>query len=334
MRKTKIFFLPVLILVSIVVSILSCENDNQWKENEKREKTELDNYYNTLVQQYSSEAIETLKDEDIDQTGYFVRLYDDPTLTGQPTEDDYVVFDYHGTYLNGDIYQTTFEQFKSIWSNYNTYNYDHYNFSPVKISLAGKAPGLIAGLRMMNEGDSALLVMPSALFLNDFEHTPLVYSIKLRKVIPKNQIARTDSLILDYFLKYDTLFNNIASGIYYKETDTVRAGVYQDSVTIKYQGHFLQENDYKEPSMFMFESNLNGIKVPINNLTSFVPQGYLSFPKGFSFALDSLVRAGTKAEVYIDYTQGFGSAGLEHSIYSYIIVPPYTSMYYTIEIVK
>lgn len=316
--------------VSVLIFPTGCLKDSDWEKFERQEEDMLDNFYNTLVQNYGEDAIQNIEVADIDQTGFFVNLTPGNETGVKPTEEDYVIIDFHGTYLNGDVYQTTYESQKSVWAFYNQFNYDHYLFASAKLDLAGKAPGLVAGLGMMNEGDSALLVLPSALFLNDFEHTPLAYTVKLHKVIKSADIQRYDSIQVDARIKQG--FDTLADGVYYKVVDMSNSTDVKvnDTARINFSAFYFQEIANVNDSVLFETSGTSSVAIPADNLSSFVLNGYLSFPKGFSAVFDTL-HFNEVVDVIITHPQAFGAGGLKHGTYGYQIIPPYTSLLYRVK---
>ncbi|NJK87554.1 MAG: hypothetical protein HC906_17830 [Bacteroidales bacterium] len=167
-------------------------------ENRDREREELENYINILKSKYPQ--VDEIEIEDVFQKAYMVNFtnYDGVSVT---SEKDYLIFDFHATYLDGRVYETTYKDSAAKWDFYQRYNYDHYIFAPKKLPLAGRAEGLIEAFKKMRENDSVLIVLPSELFLKDYEHTTIIYTLKLHKIIPEKEIKTYDSIQFCAFQK-------------------------------------------------------------------------------------------------------------------------------------
>ncbi|NJK87553.1 MAG: hypothetical protein HC906_17825 [Bacteroidales bacterium] len=104
-----------------------------------------------------------------------------------------------------------------------------------------------------------------------------------------------------------------------------------DTAFIKFSGYYLQYIDELVYDTILFETTGNNtISVPVNTSTYRKP-GFVSFPKGFSNVLDTLL-VGSTIKVLMDYSQGYGINGLRRDSLNYQIVPPYTSLFYTISL--
>ncbi len=322
-------------LLSVLLTIFSGCIKDDWKEKEKEEKDRIESYIADL--QSTGHDVQEIELEEYNESFYYILLNDAGTEK-YPVKDDYILINYVGKNLLDDIYETNIESYANDWTNYqnNKSTWDHYLFVPSKIIFGYSIIGFNEGVKRMSEGDSAMLVIPSRLAFNDEEFTSMVYTIKLKKVIPDPELY--DSVQVNSFLEkenMDYIENYIAdANIYYKKLKSSVAGdaieiAVDDSLLVKFKGSYLQEN-----SLIPFDSTYNmpdsSVTIPASQIESFNLTGFIDFTSGFESAIDTM-RIGTSALVVVPYGNAFGKEGYRHSI-GYLVIPKYTSLVYEIEI--
>jgi FKBP-type peptidyl-prolyl cis-trans isomerase len=311
---------PVVLCLALIVTVSGCLK-NDWEEKEQHEKDLIQNYL----------ASNGITDEQKTEGGiYYIEQVAGTGLS--PVQDDYVVINYAGRYLeDNSIHETSYDSLKNEWENAGIYLF--YVYGPLKFKFGYSIAGINEGLSMMKEGGKAKLILPSDKAFYDFN--PMVYDVELLKVI-RDPIAYEDSVLKAYleFKGFDTL--TAYEGIYFKETltpdpadqRTVQTG---DTVLFRFTAKLVDGYTSEIKDDRVFDSNTdddNPIKLVYGKTQPY--SGFiLAIPEGLNTALDSM-RVGTHATAILPYTEAFKDGGLVSSVYGYTIVPKYQTVVYDI----
>jgi len=327
--KTLILYL---FLISFVFN--SCM-ENELEKKEKEEMQRIENYINQLRSKLSPEQeIIEIKVNEFDTKMYMVKLDEENPDGNFPELNNYIIVDFSGRDIYEEIRETTYQTEAQYWNNFikNPYYFRNYLFVPKKIPFGKSFPGINIGLSRMKEGDSCLFIIPSKLAINDYNSfTTLVYYIKLIKVI--KDVKAYDSLQLSYFknlLEIDSSNYISSMGIFYKEVVSVNPFDENlklknaDSVIIKMNASYLQEN-----KLISFINNKE-VTLPLNSTKNYIIDKEIPVTSGLASAMDTL-RIGTQALLIVPYNKAYGESGL-FSYLGFLIVPPYTSIIYDIEV--
>lgn len=199
---------------------------------------------------------------------------------------------------------------------------------PLKISLReiqNSIPGLYEGLMMMQEGDSARLIMSSTLALTSY--VPVYFDVKLLKVIPNPKTFEREQLsqflINTYSLTIADSTNTDSIGIYFIST-LEGTGEYPNidsTVTCKYTFKLMPYSDGNY-------LNVPFRTIELNNSLSFkIKQNAVI--AGFEAAVKR-IKTGGKATVIIPYYWGYGS--FRNPETGQISLPAYSTLIYDIEV--
>ena len=301
----------------MVLVFQQCSTD-PWDDKRKEEQDKIDRYVGSLrAQGYEVQEVNGI---------YFIHHGSNPTGDTLET-DDYMIINFIGRDLDGNIYETNINALKDQWDKSELY--EDYVFAPLKLKFGHSIPGINVGIGMMNEGDSAQLIIPSFQAFNDFR--PLDYTIKLIKVI--KDPLEYDSLQLDNCLTKeginDSAFYYKDYGIYFKhEGDSIDEWEANDTLMVNYEAYFLQENEY-----VTFESTEGATGEFYVSQMDMEFDGMIELTNGMIQAFN-LMNVGSHATVVVPYTAGFGANGYKNSAFNYMVVPQYTSLIYKFNIVS
>ena len=137
-------------------------NDINFEFAEAAEREAIQNYLtaNELVPDFVTE------------TGLNMIFLEEGTSEEKPTISSTVIVDYHGTLLNGTIFDTTRDR----------------GFS-AEFPLANLIPGWQEGIALMSRGDRVIMVLPSAIAYGNFSPTP---------IIPPNAVLVFEVTLVDF----------------------------------------------------------------------------------------------------------------------------------------
>ncbi len=309
------------LLIGMGAILFSACLKDEWSDCEKRSKAEMDEYI----------ATHNITDEYKKDGG----LYYIPDTIGtglSPELNDYIVVTYTGTYLNGNIIETTDSSMKSQWDAAD--NFTDYPYGPAKFIYGYSRAGFNSGLSYMQEGGWATLIIPTELAFYDCQ--PVKYNMHLISVI-KDPVAYEKAMMLQYLAEngMDTI-THAYRDIYFKEyasTDDTIEVADNDTLLIRFSGKY----PYRDKGKIMFkvfDSNLteaDPLKIVYGNEKVF--GGYIkNMPDGFTAALDTM-RKGSHAIAVLPYEEAFGKTGLINSLYGYYVVPAYQTVIYDLQVV-
>lgn len=332
--KTNLQKLNFFILVLSMIVLSAC-TENEWEKKEREEMKRIEYFLNQLKNRLTpDQEIIEIPVKELDSKMYMVILSQGNIDGESPLANDYMILDFSGRNIDEQIRETTYKTEAQYWSDYvnNQYYFRNYLFVPKKIPYGKSFPGINIGLSRMKEGDSCLFVIPSKLAFYDNNFTTLVYYIKLKKVI-KN-VKEYDSLQILYFRNFlglDSSHYLSGDGLFYRELVSVDPDdenlklINADSVIMKLTASYLQEN-----ILINFIDNKT-ITLPLNSTKNFMIDKEIPVTTGLASVMDTL-RIGTKSIILVPYSKAYGESGL-FSYLGFLIVPPYTSIIYDVEVI-
>jgi len=256
-----------------------------------------------------------------------------------PVKDNYVVINYVGRYLlDGSIRETNYDSLRDEWAI--APRLENYYFGPMKLLYGYSMPGINEALSMMKEGGKATAIIPSD--KANYDYKPLVYDLELVRVI-------------EDLKRYEDSVINVYSGKYYGDTariDTV--GIWTriddapattnifdsgDTLFFNFDAKMIDGFGDSVVAERIFDSNEGEDPLKYVYGQNFLNSGQMlrlqnnQLVKGLKTALDSLdISNGMKFSVLMTYDQAFGANGFIHEVDKYVIMPPYQSIEYDIEV--
>lgn len=254
---------------------------------------------------------------------YFILDSAKTTLDAKPDSGDYVLIEYTGKVLStGKIIQSTdsaVAQQNGIYNSEILYGMTKSQLSPYDFLY-----GMYEGIKMMKEGQTATLLIPSDLALGGYEYTnvpkysTLIYTIHLKKIIHDPVAYEREQI--NNFLKNTTLTpaDSTNSGLYYYKKVQTSGTVIKngDVITVSYVGKFL------DGRVFMRDTATN---VTLTASTVLNP----GFNEGLRY-----MKKGEEAVFIAPYYLGFGSYGgtQPYALTYYITIPAYTTLWYDVKV--
>lgn len=242
---------------------------------------------------------------------YFIPVTD--TVGTTPTINDVVEFEYTGTLVTGEVFGTS----DSAVAKEADIFYEDIVYGPVRVVLAYTIIGLSEGFQLMQEGEEAILILPSDIAYGGYDlgiiepYSTLIYDIHLLHVI-SNPAGYELNLIRNFLDSNNYDVEPTESGLYYIEEvpgDSVLIE-YGDMVDLYYRGYFLDGR--------VFESNFEDdspIRISIPN--DLIPQGWNEGLK--------LMSKGSEGVLIIPYDLAYGATGTR-------VIGPYMTLVYDIKI--
>lgn len=251
---------------------------------------------------------------------YFVRR---DTVSGvKPVSSDYVLVNYNLRLVSNSLIETNNFTLASKYY----LKPSVITKGPMLISINNSLPGIREGLKLLNEGDSALFVIPNDMALGSFytdvipSYSSLLYEVRLVKII-KDPITY-DKAFLEKWVQDSlklTLADSTSNGNYMVISEQ---GLANDSITsgktvsLRYIGRY---------SDGRYLSNKNTFD------TITFKTGKEAVIEGFEDVVSHLQNK-AKAKCVIPYYNAYGAEGFSNSSTGQILIPLYTSLYYEIEI--
>jgi FKBP-type peptidyl-prolyl cis-trans isomerase FkpA len=303
MIKRSGWFYIVSFLVLPCLLLYTCVKD-PYKDQQTQENNQLAEYItkNGITVKPTSSGL------------YFIRR--DSAKGDIPVAADYVSINYSATFLDGTLYDTNdTTKFKDLNGHLPWFKPG----GPLTLSMSSVAiPGLIEGLSLMHEGDSATLLMPSSLAGNSFNPVPRIFHVKLLKVY--HNIASDQKKLLDANIKKIGLKQGDSTTTAYTDTANVRGeGPYtptdSDRVAVSYKLSII--DTIKGTVAFgracavvdSFKFSMDTIPKPL-----------------FYSVLKKMTRTGTAKIYFIN-----GSGALYDNNTGQILVPPFSNLWYEVE---
>jgi FKBP-type peptidyl-prolyl cis-trans isomerase len=179
-------------------------------------------------------------------------------------------------------------------------------------------PGLVEGLLLMHEGDSATLLMPSSLAGNSFNPVPRIFQVKLLKVY--HNIALSQKQLLDA--------NMLKIGLKPGDSTTT---AYIDTANVIGEGHYSPTDSARvsvKYTLSIIDTIINGNAVGrVCEVADSFKFSMDTIPKPvFYSVLKKMTRTG-KAKIYFIN----GSGALYDNNTGQILVPPFSNLWYEVE---
>ena len=315
----------VLSFLCIAVITTSCDKNN-FNYGEFNEQRNIKNYLFT---------------QELDITPLASGLYVQRITEGtglKPADNNFVVLDYFSRRLDGGRPEGTPYSTNNIdWARF--YNikstYAYGNKAVFKLGQSYFEPALKEALNQMNEGDSARLIMPSALS-GTGNNMPIVLFVKLHEVIP--DIIKWEKERINTYL--DTVTGiikpvevNIPATNNEKDTIYVISygGARNDSVpergnsvNLDYMGKFIDGTSFELRKMAVL-SVIKSSEDQTNGIIDGFMEGLLN------------VSPGEKATIIIPYRLAYGNIdqyeiGSSSSYNSVVSVPAYSSLVFEVQL--
>jgi FKBP-type peptidyl-prolyl cis-trans isomerase len=321
-KRKSILAVP-LVMVLVIAACVKPE-DKELEENEQR-----------IIDQYLTEN-NISPDTKTEGGIYFIETKQGTGLS--PVKDNYVVISYAGRYLeDGTIRETNYDSLKSEWPI--SPELEYYHYGPLKILYGYSMPGINEALLLMKEGGKATAIIPSS--KGTYDHRPLAYDLELIRVI-RDLKRHEDSIITVYSEKYFSDTARIDTlGIWTRvdATPTINT-IFEAGDTLFFNFSAKRVDGFGDSVVAerIFDSNTGSDPVKyIFGQTRLISGQMLLAPttiaKGLKTALDSLtISNGMKFTVLLKYDQAFGATGRIHAEDKYIMIPPYQSVEYNIEV--
>jgi FKBP-type peptidyl-prolyl cis-trans isomerase len=291
---TYVFFLTM-----IVFTLSSCLKDTD-AEKRKAEQQQINNYVVThgITAQPFSNGLYYIEEEPgygIDSLKYY---------------SDYAYISYRAWTLDGKMFDSS----DTIEAHNNGVQYPTQKIGgPLKVSMQSGFIGLVQGLSHMVEGTKATLIIPSSLAYGDY--VPRIYEVTLLKVVRDIKSYEMQILADSVLANQKMLADSTTYGSYVFATpsDTTGHPVVGDSVLVKYNGTILDGRVFQNYSTIRYKVGTFQIA-------------------GFDEAV-MLMKKGSKAKVFIPYYRAFGTSSTLDYYSNQILVPPYSTIRFDIELV-
>ncbi len=299
-----------------------------------QEAEEAQAKYETYLQRNNYSA-----DEQIGY-GVYVRLAAGAdTNNAKPKVGQTVLLQYDGFYTNNSLFETT-DSAKSFGLPYR----DVIIYGPKRHKVGTLIWGFDTALRTLPEGASAQFVIPYQYAFGNYE--PVVYDVELLEII-ENDSAWESETFLEFAQAngFDTArYISTAKGLLYKtlEADdtlrTVPVLKLNDSITIKLTARYAET---------YYDNNLGRVfyprKIEKETITNYLYGSTTMYP--ITDAIDSAVKYMRKgqvieiaclsgAEAPTGYRWGYGTNGVIDNEYNIVLISPYTSLHYRIELIS
>jgi FKBP-type peptidyl-prolyl cis-trans isomerase FkpA len=243
---------------------------------------------------------------------YFIQVTD--TVGLSPTVDDVVEFEYTGRLVDGRVFGTT----DSAVAEENGIYYENMIYGPVRLILNYAITGLQEGFQLMQEGETARMILPSDIAYGPNSigiiepYNTLIFDIHLLHVI-SNPDEYELILIRNFLDSNNYEAEPTESGLYYIEKvpgDDVLIKPY-DLVDFYYRGYFL---DGREIGSNFDNSYPFTVHVPDETLI-----------QGWNEGLQ-LMSKGSEGILIIPYNLAYGALGTQ-------TIGPYMTLVFDIKIV-
>jgi FKBP-type peptidyl-prolyl cis-trans isomerase FkpA len=298
MRKL-IYNLSIFFAVLLLISGCFRDDSEELKEKEQRllEKYLLDN---GITQEPTASGL------------YFILIKD--TIGQSPGITDVVEFEYTGELVNGEVFGTTYKEVaeeEDIYSKNAVYG-------PVRLILQNALAGLTEGFQLMEEGEKAMMILPSDIAYGGnsvgiiSRYSTLIFNIHLQKVI-SDPMAHENILIKNFMDENGLSGQPTESGLYYFESVEGEGELipYGSRVNVYYDGYFLDGR--------VFDSNNDDPSpLSINIPSDMIIDGW---NEGIQ-----LMKKGSKGTLIVPYDLAYGEIGTN-------VISPYMTLVFDMHIV-
>jgi len=243
---------------------------------------------------------------------YFILLKD--TIGKSPSITDIVEFEYTGKLVNGDVFGTTYED---VAEEENIYS-ENTIYGPVRLILQNALAGLSEGFQLMEEGEKAMMILPSDIAYGGSSiriisrYSTLIFNIHLQKVI-SDPMAHENMLIKNFMDEKGLSGQPTESGLYYFESvegegDLIPQG---SRVELYYDGYFLDGRVFDSNSD---DSSPLSVNIPSDMIIDGWNEGI------------QLMKKGSKGTLIIPYDLAYGEIGTN-------AISPYMTLVFDMHIV-
>ena len=147
---------------------------------------------------------------------------------------------------------------------------------------------------------------------------------------------RNEKIFNNADAKYKSIINSQSGNgfIRFNEVDAANSNLkmtqdgtiqFSDSVTVVYEGWYILEDGSK----YIFDSTVNNNNVPITSAVS----NSSVFTDGQTTMLQYM-KEGEEVEMCIPQKIAYGASGLTNSTAGYYVVPPYTTVFFNMKVIK
>jgi len=243
---------------------------------------------------------------------YFILLED--TVGISPDITDVVEFEYTGKLINNRIFGTTDKELAEDEGIYNEYTM----YGPMRVILQQTLTGLTEGFQLMEEGEKAMMILPSDIAYGGNSlgiiprYSTLIFIIHLQKVI-SDPMAHETALIQKFMDEKGLTGQPTESGLYYFENvegegDYIPAG---SRVSVYYKGYFLDgrvfDSNWDDPTPY-------SVSIP----GEFIIEGW---NEGLQ-----LMKKGSKGILIVPYDLAYGATGAN-------TISPYMTLVFDMHVV-
>ncbi len=293
-----------LVLITFIAASCRKDDDGYEKEKVRLEQYLIDNNY-TDIEPTPSGIYHIMKS---------------PGTGPNPDLDDHVRIGFTASLIDGVIYETSYEE---VAIDNDLYR-ENVFYGPVKFKLGRLSiAGLVEGLTMMKEGETAKIIVPSHLAFGSVEqqvipaYSTLIYVVELLDVISNPE--EHEQKLLDSFL----LDNNITvepspqTGMYHVETKIGAGDPVTSSSTV-----LAEIKGYLLDGRVFYNTRYNGSEPREITIAS---SGFLpSILEGMM-----QMREGGESTIIIPWYSAYGAQGSDDGR-----IPPFSTIVYDIDIIE
>jgi FKBP-type peptidyl-prolyl cis-trans isomerase len=297
-----------------LITLLSGCLPNDVEEQEKAEKTKLDNYINTHGYNETNNIGNRI----------YLKFTESSPRTGlMPKKGQTVIVTFTGKYTDG----TTFIETTDSTLGAEKFPGRYVVYGPHKLVIGNVLSGVDSCLRRFHEGDEGEMVIPSKFAYYNYE--PVVYTFKLLKIELPSDSAYEDTLFNNFRDNHPKFSDELFSGVYYsgnkRDFDINTPVIGADCVDVEIQARYVE--DY-------YPTHYGRIFFPLNGSPKEITWLY---GKDGNFPIDSVIEKTLKymhikdtMEVICPSNLAYGTTGFFNPYLGVPIVPPNTALHYNL----
>ena len=311
-----------ILIGSILIIILSgsCIK-NEFEDDEKEEQRLIEEF----VQNNG------LTDNDRLESGVYVKITENSGSSVYAEDNDYVIVNYIGKYTDDKVFDSNIEEVAIASGFY----IDTLVYGPTRLKVGStQIEGFNEAIKYIPEGSSALMLIPSEKAQKDY--IPLVFEVELFKVVTAIDTFEIEQMV-DFLNEFEFgLTDTLTSGLFYRsdssavapDAESVSSG---DTLTLNITGKFAETENY-----------IDGVDqrtfFPLGMQTGTIDDYVFGMPDVFPITTGvemviQTMKVGEVAEIVLHSNYGYGTGGYYNDILNIHIVPPYTPLYFTVELV-
>ncbi|MDP4187711.1 MAG: FKBP-type peptidyl-prolyl cis-trans isomerase [Bacteroidota bacterium] len=252
---------------------------------------------------------------------YFILDSAKTTLDAKPDSGDFVLVEFTGKVLStGKTILTTdsaVAQQNGLYNSEIVYGNSKFQLSPYNFLY-----GVYEGIKLMKEGQTATLLIPSDLALGEYEYTnvpkysTLIYTVHLVKII--HDPVAYERQQINNFLKSTPLTpaDSTNSGLYYYKKVQSSGSVIKngDVISVSYVGKYL------DGRTFLCDTATN-VKLTASTVLN----------SGFDEGLRCM-KKGEESVFIVPYYLGFYGGTAPYALTYYVTIPAYTTLLYDVKV--